>query len=89
MTEDDKALVERLRHENECLHATIAQVEYPCSPHCHGYLNELRFRDRIEAQVAEIERLRCELEIIALVNPKVTNVPVLQAIASAALGDTQ
>lgn len=50
--------VERLRHENECLHKRVAQLDYPCSPHCDGYLRELRMHDE---HAAEIARLTAEV----------------------------
>ncbi len=37
--------IEQLRHELECLRAQHEQREYPCSPHCSGYLRELALRN--------------------------------------------
>ena len=42
--EVDQSELEMLRHENDCLQARIAQLDYPCSPHCDGYLRELKLR---------------------------------------------
>lgn len=33
------------RHELECLRHQVGQLEYPCSPHCEGYLRELAMRN--------------------------------------------
>ena len=33
------------RHELECLRTRVRQIEYPCSPHCEGYLRELALRN--------------------------------------------
>ncbi|MCR5876974.1 hypothetical protein [Phenylobacterium sp. J367] len=33
------------KHELECLRARVAQLDYPCSPHCEGYLRELSSRN--------------------------------------------
>lgn len=33
------------RHELECLRHQVGQLEYPCSPHCEGYLRELALRN--------------------------------------------
>ena len=48
-----------LRHENDCLQATIAQIDYPCSPHCHGYLREqklLRDNEALTRQLGALQK---------------------------------
>ena len=72
VAEVEMSEIESLRHENECLHKTIEQIEYPCSPHCHGYLLELRQRDTITTQAARIAELETEnfmLAAGACINP--------------------
>jgi len=41
----------RLRHELECLRTQHEQREYPCSPHCSGYLRELALRNSVGAEL--------------------------------------
>jgi len=48
--------LERLRHENDCLQATLAQIDYPCSPHCHGYLREQQLARQLAEREAAIAR---------------------------------
>lgn len=43
------------KHEAECLQARIAEIDYPCSPHCDGYLREFKTR-RQNAALAEALR---------------------------------
>jgi hypothetical protein len=42
------SLEEQERHELECLRARVQQLEYPCSPHCDGYLREMTARNNAE-----------------------------------------
>lgn len=51
----DDALNKNERHELECLRARIQQIEYPCSPHCDGYLRELALRNASHPPLSEAE----------------------------------
>ena len=44
------SLSEAERHELGCLRARVQQIEYPCSPHCDGYLRELALRNAARAE---------------------------------------
>lgn len=46
------SLDEAERHELTCLRARIQQIEYPCSPHCDGYLREMALRNSAPAAPA-------------------------------------
>lgn len=39
------------QHELECLRAQVKQPQYPCSPHCAGYLRELALRSALQGLV--------------------------------------
>jgi hypothetical protein len=40
-----EVLSEDERHELTCLRHRVQQLDYPCSPHCDGYLRELALRN--------------------------------------------
>lgn len=45
--EEDRELTLYERHELNCLRAQVQQKDYPCSPHCEGYLRELALRNEL------------------------------------------
>lgn len=47
------------RHELECLRHRVAQIEYPCSPHCDGYLRELAMRNTSPAPAQPGDLMLC------------------------------
>lgn len=54
--------LERLRHENDCLQARVAQIAYPCSPHCDGYLREQKLARDLTTTARERDDLRHRLD---------------------------
>lgn len=88
MTDDNEpSELERLRHENDCLQRTIAQIDYPCSPHCHGYLREQKAARELDTLRQRNAELEAALRKIRECTSKHGGAAEALRIISAALGD--